>query len=122
MRAEEYIHLRDSVRPNDTSNNFGKVVILPSTFLGGPRQLHEYTQDALTYVRHGGKPTFFITFTFNPNCQEMKENVFEGQQSKDRHDLIARIFKLKVKKLLDVITKGRIFGKVKFYLLFFYIF
>lgn len=116
LRAEDYIHLKDSVRPNDNVNNFGKMVILPSTFLGGPRHLHEYTQDALTYVRHGGKPTFFITFTFNPNCKEMKENLFEGQNSKDRHDLIARIFKQKLNKLMDIIIKGQIFGKVKYYL------
>lgn len=116
LRAEDYIHLKDSVRPNDNSNSFGQVVILPSTFIGGPRHLHEYAQDALTYVRYGRKPTFFISFTFNPNCKEMEENLLEGQHSKDRHDLIARIFKQKLNKLMELITKGDIFGKVKYHL------
>lgn len=116
LRAEDYIHLKDTVNQNESSNNFGQMVILPSTFIGGPRHLHEYAQDALTYVRYGGKPTLFITFTFKPNCKEMKEHLFDNQQSKDRHDLIARIFKQKLNKLLNIIIKGKIFGKVKYHL------
>lgn len=116
LRVDDYINLKDSVSPDDNSNDFGKMVILPSSFLGGPRHLHEYAQDALTYVRYGGKPTFFITFTFNPKCKEMQENLFEGQQNKDRHDLIARIFKQKLDKMMNVITKGEIFGPVKYHL------
>ena len=50
--------------------NHGKLVIFPSTYTGGPRNLHEYAQDATTYIRYGGKPSFFITYTFNPNCVE----------------------------------------------------
>lgn len=116
LRVDDYIHLKDSVNSNESLNNCGKMVILPSTFIGGPRHLHEYAQDALTYVRYGGKPTFFITFTFNPNCKEMQENLFENQQCKDRHDLIACVFRQKLNKLMNVIIKGKIFGKVKYHL------
>lgn len=41
LRADDYIHLKDSVSPNESSTNYGKMVILPSTFIGGPRHLHE---------------------------------------------------------------------------------
>jgi hypothetical protein len=48
------------------ANQLGQMVILPSTFTGGLRYMHERTQDAMTYVRHYGRPDFFITFTCNP--------------------------------------------------------
>ena len=37
-------------------NELGRMVILPSTFTGGPRYMQEKTQDALTYVKHYGRP------------------------------------------------------------------
>jgi YHS domain-containing protein len=30
-----------------------------------PRNMQEYIQDAMTYVRHYGRPDLFITFTWN---------------------------------------------------------
>jgi hypothetical protein len=55
------------------------MVILPSTFTGGPRYMHERTQDAMTYVRHYGRPDLFITFTCNPCWDEIKELLLPGQ-------------------------------------------
>ena len=72
--------------------------------------MHEYTQDALTYVRNYGKPDLFITFTCNPKWKEIQEALLPGQQAIDRHDLAARVFRQKVIKLLDLINKGKIFG------------
>lgn len=91
-------------------------MFLSSTFQGGPRHLHEYAQDAMTYVRYGGKPTLFITYTFNPKCKEIDENLFDGQTSQDRHDLIARVFRQKLLKFLQCIVKGELFGPVKYWL------
>lgn len=76
----------------------GQMVVLPSSFTGGPRYMHERTQDAMTYVRHYGRPDLFITFTCNPKWEEITQNLFSGQKSHDRHDIIARVFHLKVKK------------------------
>ena len=90
--------------------NLGALVILPSTFTGSPRHMHEYTQDAMTYVKTYGRPDLFITFTCNPNWIEISENLFNGQSPNERHDLIARVFKQKQIKLIDVITKGQVFG------------
>ncbi|GBN66425.1 hypothetical protein AVEN_31668-1 [Araneus ventricosus] len=71
LRVDEYIHLKDAIKNDSDPANHGKLVILPSTFKGCPRNIHEYAQDAVTYVRHGGKPSLFMTYTFNPNCKEM---------------------------------------------------
>ena len=71
LRSEEYIHLRDAIIGNVDStndiNNIGTAYILPSSYIGSPRHMQEYIQDAMTYVRAYGRPDLFITFTINPN-------------------------------------------------------
>ncbi|XP_059221537.1 uncharacterized protein LOC131996104 [Stomoxys calcitrans] len=110
LRAENYVHLQDALQANEHSNNIGQLVILPSSFTGGPRYLHEKSQDAMTYVRHYGKPDLFITATCNPNWPEIKENINTNLTPQDRYDIVNRVFHLKVQKLLHLINKSHIFG------------
>lgn len=58
LRSDEYIHLRDAVvnDGNVNVNDLGRMVILPATVTGSPRYMHEYAQDALTFVRNYGRP------------------------------------------------------------------
>ena len=44
-------------------NNIGTAFIIPSSYIGSPRHMQEYIQDAMTYVRAYGRPDLFITFT-----------------------------------------------------------
>ena len=78
LRSEEYVHLRDAIVSdgNVNTNDMGRMVIPPSTFIGGPRHMHEYAQDALTYVRHYGRPDLFITFTCIPD-PEIDQGLFK---------------------------------------------
>ena len=71
----------------------GVPVVLPSSFLGSPRDMHARYQDAMAVVRVHGKPDLFITFTCNPNHPDILENLLPGQQPKDRPDIVARVFK-----------------------------
>ncbi|XP_037871618.1 uncharacterized protein LOC119629558 [Bombyx mori] len=115
LRAENYIHLQDAVA-NDANlnpNNLGRMVILPSSFVNSPRYLHEYTQDAFVYVRTHGRPDLFVTFTCKPAWPEIVNQLMPGQSAIDRHDVVARVFRLKVKKLMDVINKGRVFREAR---------
>ncbi|XP_044597781.1 uncharacterized protein LOC123274285, partial [Cotesia glomerata] len=113
LRAEEYIHLRDTISNDKEAANIGQRVILPSTYTGSPRHMQEYAQDALTYVRKYGRPDLFITFTCNPAWEEIKDLLLPGQQSSDRHDLIARVFKQKLISLISLITKKHIYGETR---------
>jgi len=115
LRSEQYIHLRDAIvnDGNANPNDLGKMVILPATFTGSPRHMHEYAQDAMTYVRVYGRPDLFITFTCNPTWDEIKELLLGGQSSSDRHDITARVFKQKVKSLMDFIVKHHVFGETR---------
>ncbi|CAH2207398.1 jg2803, partial [Pararge aegeria aegeria] len=111
LRAENYIHLQDALRNDENINEIGKLVVQPSSFTGGYRYMHERTQDGMVYIRTFGKPDLFITFTCNPKWNEIACELLPGQKSQDRHDIIARVFRLKVKKLIDLITKKYIFGE-----------
>lgn len=96
LRADNYIHLKDAVRRQDAdANQLGQMVILPSSFTGSPRYMHERTQDAMTYVRNYGRPDLFVTFTCNPNWEDITKVLLPGQRCYDRHDIIARVFHLK---------------------------
>lgn len=112
LRVDEYVHLKDAMANDARPEELGKIVILPSSFQGSPRHMHEYTQDALTYVRNFGRPELFITFTCNPLWTEIRDHLFPGQSPTDRHDLIARVFKQKLSVLLKLITKCQVFGEV----------
>ncbi|CAE1312479.1 unnamed protein product [Acanthosepion pharaonis] len=71
LRTDSYIHLHDGLRSDSDPRNLGKPCILPSSYTGGPRNMHERTQDAMTYVRHYGRPDLFVTFTCNPKWVEI---------------------------------------------------
>lgn len=115
LRSEEYIHLRDAIANdgNVNVNELGRMVILPATFTGSPRHMHEYAQDAMTYVRSYGRPDLFITFTCNPTWDEIKGLLLPGQSTSDRHDITARVFKQKLKCLMDYIIKDHVFGECR---------
>ncbi|XP_076301721.1 uncharacterized protein LOC143219730 [Lasioglossum baleicum] len=114
LRADSYIHLRDAIERQDVDvEQLGQKVVLPSSFTGGPRYMHERTQDAMTYVRQYGRPDLFITFTCNPRWKDITDMLLPGQKSHDRHDIIARVFHLKVKKMMVLLTKGNLFGAMQ---------
>lgn len=63
--------------------------------------MHQLYQDAMSIVRAYGKPDLFITFACNPKWPEINNELLKGQEPNDRPDLIARVFKIKLKELLD---------------------
>jgi len=113
LRVNEYIHLRDAIANDGNSNNVGQLMILPSTFTGSPRHMHEYTQDAMTYVRNYGRPDLFVTFTCNPKWQEIQAELLVGQTHSDRHDLLTRVFRQKLIELMHIVSKSHVFGPAR---------
>ncbi|CAG7729840.1 unnamed protein product [Allacma fusca] len=112
-----YTGLLDHIesRANSEGIKAGKAVILPSSFMGSPRNMQQLYQDAMAIVRKFGKPDLFLTMTTNPNWKDIKENLLPGQIASDRPDLVARVFNLKVNELLKQIKKDNILGVVVAY-------
>lgn len=116
LRAELYQGLNDAVNNGDQNlNNVGKLIVLPSSYIGSPRAMAQLYQDAMALVRTFGKPDLFITITCNPSWPEIKRELLEGQQASDRPDLVSRIFSIKLQDILDDINKSHILGEVQAY-------
>lgn len=112
LRTENYLGLHDHLQNVAENENVaaGVPVILPSTFSGSPRNMREQCCDAMSIFVSQGAPDLFITFTANPNWDEIKNNLEQYETATDRPDLVARIFKLKLDELIHDVTKKNIFG------------
>ena len=88
----------------------GMQVILPSSFIGSPRNMTEAYHDAMTVVRVLGHPDAFITMTCNERWPEILENLKPGQTPSDRPDLIARVFEMKKNELIRDIVEREVLG------------
>jgi len=93
----------------------GKSVFLPPSFSGSPRHLHQCFLDAMTLVASYGKPDFFITMTASPTWKEVTANLRPGEQAHNRPDLVARVFRQKLKQLIHELTVEECLGKVAAY-------
>lgn len=65
----------------------------------------------MAIVRQKGAPSFFITFTTNPNWKEIQDHLIFGQTATDRPDLVVRVFQQKLKSLLRELTTHNILGR-----------
>jgi hypothetical protein len=114
LRVDMYSGLIDHInsRCDNAGDLPGKPVILPSSFQGSPRNMHQNYQDAMAIVRKYGKPDVFITMTCNPMWKEIRDNLEAWQKAEHRPDLVARVFNLKLKELLKDLCKNNVIGNV----------
>ena len=89
----------------------GRRIVLPSSYPGSPRNMHENYLDAMAIVRMFGKPDFLITFTANPTWPEIVNSLPVGQRASNRPDIVSRVFNLKLHELLHDLTKLGVLGK-----------
>ena len=77
---------------------------------------HSY-QDSMAIVRTLGKPGYFITFTANPNWEEIQAELLTDDQgdkmqsTRDRPDLVARVFKMKHDDLIRDLKANKVLGE-----------
>ena len=117
LRADLYQGLVDSVAANadGSVHELGKRIILPSSFVGGTRNMQQHCQDALAINRYFGGGDLFVTMTANPKWPEISDNLLYGQTTSDRPDLVVRVFHAKLRSLIDDIKDG-VFGDMAGYL------
>lgn len=113
IRSELYQGVADSVSDgNRSAASIGRRVILPASFIGGPRDMRCRYLNPMTLVQNYGKPDLFITITCNPNWPEIQSHLTPTQTAQDRPDLVARIFHSKLVVLKKLIMDDNIFGPV----------
>ena len=114
LRASLYSGLEDAVAAGDDSldlNQLGQRIVLPSSYIGGPRNMSQCYQDSMAIARYFKKVDIFLTMTTNPEWPEITQELLPGQTAYDRPDLVARVFEMKKKAVLEYITKHGVFGK-----------
>ena len=63
LRAENYIHLQDDIQNDKDIANIGRLVILLSSYTGGPRYMHERTRNDFLCK------SVWSSITFTTNCK-----------------------------------------------------
>ena len=113
LRASLYSGLEDAVAAGDDNmdpNQLGQRIVLPSSYIGGPRNMSQCYQDSMAIARYFRKVDIFLTMTTNPEWPEIMRELLPGQSSYDRPDLVTRVFEMKKKVVLEYIHKQGIFG------------
>lgn len=113
LRVEQYKGLADYMSNIAQNANVqaGVAIILPSSFEGSPRNMRERCCDAMSIFSKHGAPDLFVTFTANPTWTEIVSNLRDGEQTSDRPDLVARVFKIKLDALIEVLKKNGLLGQ-----------
>ncbi len=111
--AAIYSGVADAVANNDANtNNLGRLIVLPSSFIGGHRHVAQLYQDSMAIVRQYGKLDLFITMTCNPKWEEIVSVLKLSEIANDRPDLVTCVFVGKLQHLLDELLKKGIFSEV----------
>ena len=115
IRASLYSGLTDAINNDANLNDIGQRLILPSSYTGSPRYMKQCLQDSLALACYFRQIDLFITVTCNPNWPEITRERLLGQTAADRPDLCARVFRMKLKIIIEEIYKKGIFGKAVAY-------
>ncbi|PPQ82287.1 hypothetical protein CVT25_008437 [Psilocybe cyanescens] len=118
FRAARFNNLEDAAAHDEDNlnlNDLGQCVILPSSYIGGPRNMAQGFQDSMAIARYFRKVDIFLTVTTNPHWTEIERELLPGQTAYDRPDLVARVFQLKKKAIVDHIYKHGIFSQAAAY-------
>ncbi|XP_027120568.1 uncharacterized protein [Coffea arabica] len=113
IQTEALKGIMDSVSAGETSGSrVGRRVLLPASFIGGPRDMRHRYLDAMSLVQRYGKPSIFLTMTCNPMWREIQDNLMYKEKAHDRPDLLSRVFRAKFELLKAEILNKKIFGDV----------
>ena len=116
IRSDLYQGIVDCVNAGEVHpNRVGQRIVLPASFIGGPRDMRRRFLDAMTLVQDDGKPDLFLTMTCNPQWSEITDNLKVGQNAQDRPDLVSRVFRAKLEDLKDQLFKKYLLRLVKAY-------
>ena len=91
-------------------HSLGQRFILPSSYIGGPCHMQQHFQDSMAIARFFGQVDIFMTVTTNPLWPEITRELLLHQTAYDRPDLVAHVFQMKKKAIINMVHKHGIFG------------
>lgn len=116
IRADLYQWIVDSITQGESrGSKIGKWIILPGSFIGGPRDISKRYLDAMALVERNGKPDIFLIMTCNPKWIEITNELKPHEQVRNRPDLVTWVFKSKLEQLKEEVITKKLFGPVQAY-------
>ncbi|XP_019154338.1 PREDICTED: uncharacterized protein LOC109150817 [Ipomoea nil] len=114
LRCETYSGLTDALTRGEVNPAAqDQRIILSSSFTRGARYMIQNYQDVMAICRWIGYPDLFIMFTYNPKWPEVQCFLKDRRlKAEDRHDIICRLFKMKLDSLITDCRKNKLFGSV----------
>ena len=100
--------IEDALSENDDQidlHQLGQRIILPSSYIGGPRDMYQRYLDGMAIAHHFKKIDIFMTMTANPNWPEIRRELLPGQTVVDWPDLVSHVFQLKKKAAMHAVLK-----------------
>jgi hypothetical protein len=109
LRADSYSSIRDAKCAGFVGTMgrlFSKPQVMSKTIRGCPAQKRAKYKDFMAaFLFHGGVDAF-VTMTANPDWLEVQSALKPGFSPKDRSDIVAKVFKLKLDILIHQINCG----------------
>lgn len=113
LRADKVCDIQSAVERGATEPSSTGKRIIPSSFTGGPRYMIQNFQDAMAICKHYSYPDLFITITCNPKWPEISRLLnARGLDSVDRPDILCRVFKMKLDRIVKDFKEDQLFGKI----------
>ncbi|KAL6512382.1 hypothetical protein OROHE_019994 [Orobanche hederae] len=115
LRYDNYKNLADAVlRGNAPTTSIGKRFVIPTSFTGGPRYMIQNHQDAMAICKWYGFSDLFITITCNLKWPEISRYLASvNSNPEDRHDIVCRVFKMKLDVLIKDLKDHGLLGKTQ---------
>ncbi|XP_012828012.1 PREDICTED: uncharacterized protein LOC105949272 [Erythranthe guttata] len=104
LRVDMYKGIEERFFKGDTEGkSVGKGIILPGSFIPGPRYMFNNFVDALQICNSIGFPSLFITITCNPQWPEIQKVLNDTSlRPEDRPDILCRVFKMKLDNVCTI--------------------
>ena len=115
-REQTQVKFRSNMQACRTAeiNGFSRIgsqTVLPKSHTGSPADYRNRFQNAMKLIMLKGKPDLFITMTTNPMWPEIQNELLPGETWHNRHDLVCRVYAMKLKMLINLIEKQGVFGQ-----------
>ena len=87
-------------------------IVLSKDFPRSDRDVHSRFMDTMALVTRYGKLDFFVTMTCDPYWDEIVEQLLPDQMPQDRPDIVAKVYRAKLRDFQDFLLKKHHLGRV----------
>ena len=117
LRADLYNDVMNRLNEEANFNDIdSKIIVLFFSHVDSSRYMKVKKQNAFALIRIFDKSTFFIIFTCNSEWKKLKKDLSFEIVSINRSDFVARIFQLKLRKLMKNLIERHVLDEMKIHI------